>query len=281
MEINHQQMGLLNSNSTSQLKKKKIDLHQNNNCMNASSKSNFEKVHAHELKLSNKFDNLQEEGCNVKQSEKVDEMTHERMFFIRNMNIFKSQKPRKAYDSTNSKREIKMDKNKRKTICLKYFHSVNQFNVLVDNSEEDIVALIKKSNILKASKTSLKKCRTCNKKIRMCAIDQTKCKAVNQCCNYCKKAGHFPKSLNCKRRRKDLFLEKSRVKDKTSKKKAQRISSKTLKLIKKKIKELEVQQVRESVLILAEKCAHKFENMDLDTEQEQFIKYCNQKIKKM
>ena len=190
MTTNCDQMGLIKSDGTLTQLHKETDFHKKHGCRNASRPLKFKKVLDRELKLSNKFENLLEEGCIVKQTENVDENTNDRIFFIGKMNIFKSKKPIKAWGSTNLKGEIKIAKNKRRTSCLRGFESVNQFDVLADNSEEEVAALIKRLNILKASKSSMKKCRTCNKKRRICALDQTKCRAVTQFCYYCNKIGH-------------------------------------------------------------------------------------------
>ena len=55
---------------------------------------------------------------------------------------------------------------------------------------------------LKVSKKRLKKCRFCGFKKRSCLIDSSGCKARQLNCVKCSKLGHFPKSLNCKFKKK-------------------------------------------------------------------------------
>ena len=54
-------------------------------------------------------------------------------------------------------------------------------------------------------KSSKKKCRTCGYK-KSC--HEKVCKARGKQCNYCLKWNHFPKSLNCKLKRKDKKMSK-------------------------------------------------------------------------
>ena len=231
-----------------------------------------------ELEVSNIFENLKEEECLAEQSEIKEENIHESMFFIGKLNIFKTKKEQKARTISS---EIKIDEKQKKGNCLKYFQTSNQFEVLTENSEEDIAALIQRSEILKASRKSLKKCKTCNKKKRLCALDPTKCTAVNQICCYCGKVGHFPKSQGCKKRRRTHFCKQSKMKDESTRKCPPKVSRKISKLILKKIQELEMQKRRTNLFKLGEKCAKKFENIDYENNPQQFVEYCNKKIKKM
>ena len=50
-------------------------------------------------------------------------------------------------------------------------------------------------------KRFLKKCRNCGFKKRSCVRTKMSCKALQLTCYTCKKLGHFPKSLQCKRRK--------------------------------------------------------------------------------
>ena len=86
---------------------------------------------------------------------------------------------------------------------LKKFETRNPFSLLENTSEEkadSIVQRLKNIDFLQnIRKVELKKCRTCNYKKRSCIIDKSSCSAVDMMCFFCKKIGHFPKSLNCKK----------------------------------------------------------------------------------
>ena len=58
------------------------------------------------------------------------------------------------------------------------------------------------------SKSSKKKCRKCGYK-KTC--HKNVCKAINNQCYYCLRWNHFPKSLNCKSKRKHKNMRKKRV----------------------------------------------------------------------
>ena len=59
---------------------------------------------------------------------------------------------------------------------------------------------------MKDAKSSKTKCRKCGYK-KSCKKSNT-CKAENKCCKFCFKLDHFPKSLNCKKKRKQQQKEK-------------------------------------------------------------------------
>ena len=86
---------------------------------------------------------------------------------------------------------------------LKKFETVNPFQVLQHNSEENIECLVQRLNDFKLiqnmRKVNLKKCRTCHHKKRSCILDSTKCSAASKTCYFCGKTGHFPRSLSCKK----------------------------------------------------------------------------------
>ena len=73
---------------------------------------------------------------------------------------------------------------------------------------------------------------------RNCHVDSSNCTAVEHYCRKCNKKGHFPKSINCKARRKiskeDPMENRSSDCQKTFK-----MSSDLLFLVKKRIKEIE------------------------------------------
>ena len=59
------------------------------------------------------------------------------------------------------------------------------------------------------------------------------------------------------------------------------ITKKEMKLIKKRILELEMQDKRSRILKLAEKCAEKFKNETFEKGYNKLSKYCNTKLKKL
>ena len=77
---------------------------------------------------------------------------------------------------------------------LRLFGTSNRFDILRDNTKEDITEMI---NILNTPKRLLKKCKRCNKKRRACILDPSSCKTFDTPCSRCKKYGHCHKSINC------------------------------------------------------------------------------------
>ena len=75
---------------------------------------------------------------------------------------------------------------------------INHYKLLEDNN-----MLSHELKILLAPRSTLKKCRFCNFKKRLCALNRSECSAFYRSCNSCKKKGHFPKSLNCTKTRKN------------------------------------------------------------------------------
>ena len=78
----------------------------------------------------------------------------------------------------------------------------NKLALLVDNSEEDLSKRIVNFEIDKTPKHQLKKCRKCNYKKRTCTLNSLSCKACQNVCSFCLKHGHFPQSIDCKKRKK-------------------------------------------------------------------------------
>ena len=105
--------------------------------------------------------------------------------------------------------------------CLKKFETGNR-------SEEDLV------KILNTPKQSLKKCRNCNFKKRRCILNPSSCKSRQSFCTKCKTLGHFPKSINCKSKRRSTKPKMPVIKNKNSCKRD------VLILLNKRIKQLEV-----------------------------------------
>ena len=76
--------------------------------------------------------------------------------------------------------------------CLKKFETKNPFYALLNDWNED------RQQVLNTSRRKLRKCGKCGFKKRSCILDNDECRAVDKSCKKCNKAGHFPKSLNCK-----------------------------------------------------------------------------------
>ena len=143
------------------------------------------------------------------------------------------------------KKDIKVER-ERKHSCnikspdldLSQFENKNRFFLFTNNPEESIEKILKRKMLLKISKQSLKKCKTCGYKKRNCLVDPSSCKATEQHCRKCKKKGHFPRSINC-RARKKLWKEDPMQRKSPECKKAFKMTDDLLFLVKKKINELE------------------------------------------
>ena len=106
--------------------------------------------------------------------------------------------------SKQDKREIKSLKHRLNP--LKKFETRNPFRLLENISEECVDSIMKRMKEIKfiqtLKKANIKQCHSCNFKKRSCMMDRSSCSAVNKKCVFCKKTGHFPKSLRCKKFRK-------------------------------------------------------------------------------
>ena len=91
--------------------------------------------------------------------------------------------------------ENKMKRNSNPVKCF------NRFQLLEDRNEDELNDLIHIHRIQQTPRHKLKKCRKCNYKKRTCEIDSSKCKSNSKDCYACHKHGHFPNSMNCKKRR--------------------------------------------------------------------------------
>ena len=84
------------------------------------------------------------------------------------------------------------------------FKSENRSSSCYSRLEKDCKKITSRSaetkDLLLASKSLLKKCRWCAFKKRSCVLDRTLCTAFEKKCYRCSKTGHFPRSLNCKKR---------------------------------------------------------------------------------
>ena len=252
-------------------------------------KSKLRKPVLNELKLTNRFHSLQDKNIAEYTEVEEDEDMFDNLFTIGSRNIFNLRRSRmflkikkrkvskQSFDKTSSSiDEISFDE--RKSSILDCFQTFNRFEPLCDNPEEDIEKLIKTSYILSANKKSVKKCRTCHFKKRQCALSPSLCRAIDKVCNCCKKIGHFPKSLCCKKRRK--YQNKNIAKMRSNGSFTQVISKKNLKLIKTRIQQLERHKKRNCIIQSADKCAVKFENAKFDQDSHMMIDYCAKKLKK-
>ena len=129
-------------------------------------------------------------------------------------------------------------RNIKKTKSLKKFESQNPVSILENNEEEE--EDIKRLEIVKMKKMLLKRCRNCHFKKRSCMVDRSSCSALQKKCFACKQRGHFPKSLNCKKSRKN---KRSKIPVINSEKKSdeckKQISETELILIKERICQIE------------------------------------------
>ena len=107
-------------------------------------------------------------------------------------------------------------------------------------------------------------------------LKSSDCKAANLHCFLCMKPGHFPKSLCCQKRRKSNRSHSLKIKNHVSKQLP--ITKVNLKLIKRKILQLEKQSKMESVVKLAEKCAQKFGDRKYEHDFNKFSRYCSKKL---
>ena len=83
---------------------------------------------------------------------------------------------------------------------------------------------------------SRKKCKNCNFNSK-CHASKANCKAFDKRCFYCGKLGHFPKSMNCKKYRKNHQYKKKQNVIKHNREKF--VSNTNLISIKKRIMEIE------------------------------------------
>ena len=153
------------------------------------------------MKLRNRFATLEDEDTTTRPN-LIDQQICEKIFVIGKKSIFKAETARKLKLYTSFCDEEKFEREVETKQCsLNCFPTFNRFQVLIENPEEDIKSLIKRCNILQASRSTLKKCRRCNFKKRKCILDPNMCEAINKICYQCDGIGHFPKSLCCKSRK--------------------------------------------------------------------------------
>ena len=109
----------------------------------------------------------------------------------------------------------------------------NRFHILEDNTAENL------DEILQIPKRKLKKCKKCNFRKRTCLLNPSSCQANQKQCFFCSKYGHFPRSTCCKAKRKCGLKKMIIVKPNSNIQ--SKLTRKVLKLVKKKICELEEQ----------------------------------------
>ena len=243
-----------------------------------------------ELKLTNRFDCLQDKLTAKSTGLDYDGPLFDKMFTVGTRNIFNLRRKRifLKLRKTNICTDLRIDPSsnidesplkKKNANSLNCFHTLNRFELLCDNPEDDIEKVIKRSCIVIANKKSLNKCRRCNFKKRQCILNPGFCTAIDKICAHCKKVGHFPSSLCCLKRRKTQ--EKKNVKMIKPKSSQQVISKKNMKLINSRIKQLDFQSRRESIINLADKCAKKYENGTFNKEPQAMLNYCSRKLNKL
>ena len=202
------------------------------------------------------------------------------MFIIGKQNLFKTRKTKKRKScnllNSSAAHATNVFRNMKKTgSSLEYLETYNKFHLLAEVSEENVLDMIQKIELLKMRKGDLKKCKTCNSKKRQCVVNPQNCKALELYCFFCKKKGHFPKSLSCQKRRKFQKRKGFKSSNKHCLKDQMKISKKNLKLINQKIQEIEYEIKRKSIKDLAEKCAEKFKNK---SKSKNLLSYCIKKI---
>ena len=189
------------------------------------------------LELSNRFEILNTVQGSDEINGDIEELKDENS--LTNLNTNVSRKNTKDFSRRSKrnkdkfikvkKQENKMQKDSKPIKCS------NRFQLLEDKEEDEPYDLIHTLKIQQTPRHKLKKCRKCNYKKRTCEIDSSKCKSNVRDCYACHKHGHFPKSMNCKKRKKSS-IRKKEINDSAPTK----ISKKNLKLIKKKITEIEM-----------------------------------------
>ena len=120
----------------------------------------------------------------------------------------------------------------------------NRFQLLEDKQNGDLQDLIRSIKIQKTPRHELKKCRKCNFKKRTCVINSSSCKSIKEVCYVCNKPGHFPNSMNCKKRRKSSMRKKDKKQSTYVK-----ISKNDIKLIHKKIEEIEMFNLQQTNIV--------------------------------
>ena len=183
--------------------------------------------------ISNRFDILKDETCHFFM---IDEEQEEKSRM--NQDLIHSV-PKESIEEI-----IKHKRTGKKKVNLngiKPIETKNRFKLFEDNSGENVDQIVRRKleiqSIMNIKKCLIKKCRHCNFKKRSCIVDRSNCPASERRCEYCKKVGHYPQSLNCKKKRKGNCRKHSPFDLKSDK--HQRIRRPILKLINARIKQLE------------------------------------------
>ena len=170
------------------------------------------------IALKNRFSVLEEEPCMFNRNRMFMIGKHSifhvekainKMFMIGKQSIFHVKKAKSSSEKIVQKQdEMNESKIKCERDYLKKFETDKPFDILRGNEESDVSDILKLNEIMNKSKPSLKKCKKCNYKKRVCSLNPNKCKASQCFCSQCKKFGHFPQSLNCKASVKSLKSKK-------------------------------------------------------------------------
>ena len=99
-----------------------------------------------------------------------------------------------------SNQQLKSGKKSSKIKCFQTVQMQSGCSLPVKNCEKVGGKSVEINDLMLTPKSLLKKCRWCTFKKRSCALDRTRCTASDKKCYICCKMGHFPKSLNCKKR---------------------------------------------------------------------------------
>ena len=256
------------------------------------------------IKISNKFDSLEEEECVLKQVIKLKSNDKKGKEKIKTLKQKKKENDNISNYKVNEKGWLK-------------YETKNTFELLKDNDEEVMNKIIFKHKILTTPKPSLKKCKRCNFKKRSCILNPLSCKAIKHCCTKCQKIGHHPKSQNCKARPKlkkskrieqrnfgkdALFLINRRISQLESEAKSNTVQDKCdinnsnhripVKLIPflfmyiflnvdsfcSRYDEKCQLKMEKNIIKSARYCAKKIENNNSETSEKYFIKYCSKQI---
>ena len=103
--------------------------------------------------------------------------------------------------------------------------------------------MARKARLIKIPKHELKKCKFCNFKKRFCQLNPENCQARRKVCWECKKEGHYPQSICCKKKRSPR--RKSQT-IKLHREKVAQITRRNKKLILRTIERLEILKELES-----------------------------------
>ena len=187
----------------------------------------FIKLPNNTLKTVNRFLILPIDECNIVEGD----ISQSDSDMIKFKNVRKGQDEHKS-----TKLPIKKEAEK----GWKMFETINRFEALVDNTEEDVIEIIKRNIILNTPKHCLKKCNRCKFKKRTCTLDSSTCQAIQRCCVRCGKNGHYPQSFYCKSKKNLIKNSKSRSKTCGNISRSSMLSKDVLLVLNKRINQIEM-----------------------------------------